>query len=80
MTKLRIDDIGIIQRAPASPASLRVRLGNLLMSSLRARATVEFVDRRTGEYRVVFQGTLETAETHADETRHCLAAGDRGAP
>jgi hypothetical protein len=67
MARFRIHDIGSIERAPTSPASLRNKLSEMILSSVNARAKVELVNPETGEYRIVLQGTLDKDETKFDE-------------
>jgi hypothetical protein len=68
VAKFRISDLGTIEKAPTSPASLRNKLSEMIMSSVAARAKVELVNPDTGEYRIVLQGTLDRDETKFDET------------
>lgn len=68
MPKFRMSDIGTIEKAPTSPASLRNKLSDMILSSVTARAKVELVNQDTGEYRIVLQGTLDRDESRFDET------------
>jgi hypothetical protein len=68
MSKFRMSDLGTIEKAPTSPASLRNKLSDMILSSVSARAKVELVNQETGEYRIVLQGTLDREETRFDET------------
>lgn len=68
MPKFRMSDIGTIEKAPTSPASLRNKLSDMILSSVSARAKVELVNQDTGEYRIVLQGTLDRDESRFDET------------
>jgi len=68
MPKFRLSDIGTIERAPTSPASLRNKLSDMILSSVAARAKVEMVNQDTGEYRIVLQGTLDREESRFDES------------
>ncbi len=68
MPKFRMSDIGTIEKAPTSPASLRNKLSDMILSSVTARAKVELVNQETGEYRIVLQGTLDREESRFDET------------
>jgi hypothetical protein len=63
-----MSDIGGIEKAPTSPASLRNKLSDMILSSVSARAKVELVNQDTGEYRIVLQGTLDREESRFDET------------
>lgn len=67
MPRFRVHDINSIERAPTSPASLRNKLSEMIMSSVNARAKVELVNPETGEYRIVLQGTLDKEDTKFDE-------------
>ena len=50
----------------AYPASeLPAKIGELIIHSMNAAAQVEMVDRETGEYRVVLQGTLDLEDPNA---------------
>jgi hypothetical protein len=68
MSKFRMSDIGTIEKAPTSPASLRNKLSDMILSSVAARARVELVNQETGEYRIVLQGTLDREESRFDES------------
>jgi len=59
MPRFRVNDLNHLEKSPTSPATLRDKLGDLLVHSVAAQAQVELVDRETGEYRVVVQGTLD---------------------
>ena len=67
MPRFRIYDLNTIERSPTSPASLRNKLSDMIMSSVNARAKVEIVNPETGEYRIVLQGTLDKEETKFDD-------------
>ena len=67
MPRFRIHDLNTIERSPTSPASLRGKLNEMIMSSVNARAKVEVINPETGEYRIVLQGTLDREETKFDE-------------
>lgn len=70
MPKFYIDDIRNLEKAPSSPATLKSRVSELLMNSVRANAKVEVVNRETGEYKIVLQGTLDREESRFDEPQH----------
>lgn len=59
MSRLRIDDIKSIERAPTSPATLRSKLSEVILNSTHAKCRVDSLNPETGEYRVVLQGTLD---------------------
>ncbi len=67
MPRFRIYDLNSIERSPTSPSSLRNKIGEMIMSSVNARAKVEIINPETGEYRIVLQGTLDKEETKFDE-------------
>jgi len=67
MARFRIHDLNQIERTPTSPASLRNKLSDMILSSVNARAKVEVINPETGEYRIVLQGTLDKEETKFDE-------------
>jgi hypothetical protein len=67
MPRFRIHDLNTIERSPTSPASLRNKISEMIMSSVNARAKVEVINPETGEYRIVLQGTLDKDETKFDE-------------
>jgi hypothetical protein len=59
MTRFRLSDLPALEASPTSPATLRSKIGELIIHSVSAAAQVEMVDRESGEYRVVLQGTLD---------------------
>ena len=63
MARFRMDDLRTIERAPTSPASLRSKITEVILSSTHARARVESINPETGEYRVVLQGTLDREDS-----------------
>ncbi len=66
MSRFRIDDFSMLETAPTSAASLRSKLGEMLLSSTIARVKVETANTRTGEYRIIMQGTLDLEKTPFD--------------
>jgi hypothetical protein len=68
MPRFQVSDLGAIEQSPVSPACLRSKLSDMLLSSVRARANVEVVNPDTGEYRIVLQGTLDRVDPRRDET------------
>ena len=66
MARFRMDDFRTLENAPTSPATLRRKLAEVILSSTNARARVESVNPETGEYRVVLQGTLDREVTRFD--------------
>lgn len=59
MARFRMDDLKSLEHTPTSPASLRSKITEVILSSTHARARVETINPETGEYRVVLQGTLD---------------------
>jgi len=68
MTRFRLEDFPLLEAAPTSAATLRAKLGEMLISSTSARVRIEAVNPQTGEYRIVLQGTLDTETTPFDVT------------
>jgi hypothetical protein len=67
MLRFKIGDLSSLEKSPTSPLTLRNKIGEMLFSSSQAIATVEIVNRETGEYRVVLQGTLDTEESRFED-------------
>jgi len=67
MARFHIQDVRSLENAPTSPASLRSKIGEMILSSTVARAKVEAFNTETGEYRVVLQGTLDKEEGRFEE-------------
>ncbi len=65
MSRFRMQDIPNLEKSPTSPATLRSKIGELIIHSLNAAAQVEMVDQESGEYRVVLQGTLDLEDPAA---------------
>ena len=63
MARFRIQDFPSIEHAPTSPATLRAKIGDMILDSTVCRAKLEAVNPETGEYRLVLQGTLDREET-----------------
>jgi hypothetical protein len=66
MSRFRLDDFPLLETAPTSAATLRAKLGEMLVSSTSARVRIETVNPQTGEYRIVLQGTLDLEEMPFD--------------
>jgi RNA-binding protein YlmH len=62
MTKFNVRDLEIIKNAKFTSSTLKRQLGNMLESSGNCRAIVESLNRETGEYQIVLQGTIETRD------------------
>ncbi|MBI3447920.1 MAG: hypothetical protein HY049_03235 [Acidobacteria bacterium] len=67
MARFHIQDLRSLENVPASPASLRTKVGEMILNSTSARAKVEAMNPETGEYRVVLTGTLDKADTKWEE-------------
>ena len=66
MARFHVHDVRSLENAPASPASLRSKIGEMILNSANPRARVESLNTETGEYRVVLQGTLVREEIKPD--------------
>jgi len=66
MSRFRLEDFPLLETAPTSAAGLRAKLGEMLVSSTSARVKIESINPKTGEYRVVLQGTLDTEKVPFD--------------
>jgi hypothetical protein len=67
MLRFKIGDLSTLEKSPTSPLTLRNKIGEMLFNSTQAVATVEVVNKETGEYRVVLQGTLDTEESRFED-------------
>jgi hypothetical protein len=67
MSRFKLGDLSTLEKSPTSPLTLRNKIGEMLFNSTQAVATVEVVNKETGEYRVVLQGTLDTEEGRFEE-------------
>jgi hypothetical protein len=67
MSRFKVGDLSTLEKSPTSPLTLRNKIGEMLFNSTQAVATVEIVNKETGEYRVVLQGTLDTEESRFEE-------------
>lgn len=65
--KFHVTDLKSLENSPTSPASLRSKIGEMILNSTTARARVEAINPETGEYRVILQGTLDKEETKFEE-------------
>ena len=59
MPRFRIQDVHTVEHSPTSPATLRSKVSEMIVSSTICRAKIEALNPETGEYRVVLQGTLD---------------------
>ncbi len=67
MAKFHVNDVRSIENTPTSPATLRSKIGEMILNSTAARARVEALNPETGEYRVVLQGTLDREDSKFEE-------------
>ena len=67
MARFRMDDFRTLEKTPTSPATLRRKLAEMILSSTNARARVESMNPETGEYRVVLQGTIDREITRFED-------------
>ena len=68
MARFKVDDLRTLERTPTSPATLRNKLNELLISSINCTAKVEGLNLETGEYRIVLQGSLDKEDCKFDES------------
>lgn len=66
MSRFRVEDFPLLETAPTSAATLRAKLGEMLVSSTSARVRIETVNPQTGEYRIVLQGTIDMEKVPFD--------------
>ncbi len=62
MTRFRIHDLNGLELKPASPAAMRAKLNEMIVSSTVCRAKIESINPETGEYRIVLQGSIDKEE------------------
>ncbi len=67
MAKFHINDFRTLEKAPTSPGALQAKITEMLLHSFNSRAKVESVNKETGEYRIVLQGTIDMEATKFDE-------------
>jgi hypothetical protein len=67
MPRFKLSDLSSLEKSPTSPITLRNKIGEMLVNSSRAVATVELVNPETGEYRVVLQGNLDQEESRFED-------------
>jgi hypothetical protein len=67
MARFKVQDLRTIEKTPTSPATLRNKLGQLLISSINCTATVEGLNVETGEYRIVLHGSLDKEDSKFDD-------------
>lgn len=65
MPRFHIHDLQTLEAAPTSPGGLRSKVGELIVGSTMCSAKVEAINPKTGEYRVVLQGTLDQSASSA---------------
>lgn len=59
MEKFNTLDFDLIEHIPPSSNALREKIGNILKNSSSFSASVASIDRTSGNYRIVLQGTLK---------------------
>jgi len=62
-----MDDFRSLEHAPTSPANLRSKIAEVILSSTHAKARVESMNPETGEYRIILQGTLDREPSKFEE-------------
>ncbi len=62
MTRFKVQDMTSLENAPASAASLRTKISQMIVNSTACEAKVDEVNPNTGAYRIVLQGTLDLEE------------------
>ena len=62
MTKFNIRDLEIIRNANISSSTLKRQINNMIEGSENCRAIVERLNRETGDYSIILQGTLDTQD------------------
>ena len=67
MPRFQINDFRTLEKAPTSPGALQAKLTEMLLHSYNSRAKVESINRETGEYRIVLQGTIDMDDTKFEE-------------
>jgi hypothetical protein len=67
MPKFQINDFRTLEKAPTSPGALQAKITEMLLHSVNSRAKVESINRETGEYRVVLQGTLDMDDSKFED-------------
>ena len=67
MPKFQINDFRALEKAPTSPGALQTKITEMLLHSINSRAKVEAINRETGEYRIILQGTLDMEETKFED-------------
>ncbi len=63
MTRFRIHDLKGLEVKPTSPGAMRSKLNEMIVNSTVCRAKIESINPKTGEYRVVLQGSIDKEET-----------------
>ena len=66
MARFRIQDINSLEQSPTSADALSKKIDAMLISSVDMTATVEGMNRNTGEYRIVLQGRLDKEDSKFD--------------
>ncbi len=62
MLKFYTRDFDLIEHIPPSSNALREKIGNILKCSKNWSANVANIDKSTGNYQIILQGTLREDE------------------
>ena len=60
MQKFTVRDFSMFEKTPISPTEISDRISNLMICTTNVKTQVESINEKTGEYRIVLQGTLNT--------------------
>ena len=63
MNNFNIHDLDVIKNNDISRTTMKRQFNKMLESSMKCYAIVESLNRETGEYRIVVQGTLDNRDT-----------------
>ena len=66
MSRFLVEHFPLLEAMPTSAATLRAKIGEMLVSSTSARVRIESINPETGEYRVVLHGTIDVEKTPFD--------------
>lgn len=58
MPKFTYDDFYTFEKSSTTPTEIEDSISNLMVSSMDTRAKLDAVNQKTGEYRIILQGTL----------------------
>lgn len=63
MRRLLTHELRDLEHLPTSPKNLSRKMWAIIESSSNTRVRVDELNRETGEYRIVFQGSLDLERT-----------------